>query len=288
MYNSLIFEGGGTLGIAYLGAIRYLSEINILFNIKKFGGTSAGSQIATLLALDYSIDEIDNIFSKIPLEKLKDGSFGFVRNIRRLLFDYGYFKGKFMKNYFEKIIENKLGKKDATFLDLYNYNQNFLRITGTCLEKKCLEIFDYKNTPNMPISIALNISCSVPYFFKPVKYNNKTYVDGGCLCNLPKNIFDDDNIIDNCIVFKLVNNNNEKLVKINNIKDYSLSLINAIYIAANKVKVYNDKITLIKIDTGDIDGLNFNLENNDKIFLKNRGYLNTMNIISEILKIEKV
>ena len=276
MFNALIFEGGGVLGISYLGIIKYLNEKNMLKNIKKFGGSSVGSQVALLLALDYKYEELLSIMKSLPLDEFKDGNFGFIRNLYRFFVNYGYYKGDYINNYYEELVEKKLNKKNATFQDLYNYNQNILKITGTCLEDNCLEIFDYINTPNLPLSKAVQISSTIPLIFKPIYYNNKSYIDGGCLNNLPFNIFDSDTEIDNCLAFDLTNNHN-KNNKINNLKEYILAIINTIYLKANKNKVYKDNIKIIEINTENFNSLNFNLSEEEKNRLIELGYNNIKN-----------
>ena len=52
----LVFEGGGAKGVAFVGAIRALEEIN--FRAGRLLGTSAGAITATLLAVGYSADTI--------------------------------------------------------------------------------------------------------------------------------------------------------------------------------------------------------------------------------------
>tara|TARA_Y100000816_G_C26107466_1_gene589033 strand:- start:3516 stop:4367 length:852 start_codon:yes stop_codon:yes gene_type:complete len=282
MYNCLIFEGGGILGISYVGAIKYLNENNLLFNVNKFGGSSAGSQFAALLSLEYTIDEIEDLLLNQKMEEFKDGSFGFIRNILRLITNYGYYKGEYLYNYFDKLIEKKLYKKNATFLDLYNYNSNILKITGTCLNTQTSEVFDYISTPDMPIAKAIQISSCFPYFFKPVVYNKKTYIDGGCLKNLPKNIFDDDSDVDQCLVYELVGKNDDHNVEINNIIGYSLSIFNCIYLAANKCSMNADKVTLIQIDTGNYNILDLSIKKEDKEILIKSGYNATLNKLTHL------
>ena len=276
MYNALIFEGGGVLGISYLGIIKYLNEKDMLKNIKKFGGSSVGSHVALLLALNYKYEELVTIMKDLPIDEFKDGNFGFIRNLYRFFVNYGYYKGDYINNYYEALVEKKLNKKNATFLDLYNYNQNILKITGTCLDDNCLEIFDYINTPYMPLSKAVQISSTIPLIFKPIFYNNKNYIDGGCLNNLPFNIFDSDSEIDNCLAFDLTNNHS-KNTKINNLKEYILAIINTIHLKANKNKVYKDNIKIIEINTENFYSLNFNLSENEKNKLIEIGYNNIKN-----------
>ena len=271
MYDCLIFEGGGVKGVSYIGAIECLSELDILKNIKKFGGSSAGSQVAALLALGYNAQEFKEILLNTPLHKFKDSGCGCCRDLYRFFKYFGYYKGEFMLEYFDELVEAKLGKPDATFQDLYNCNQNHLRITGTCLETESLEIFDHIETPNMPISKAMYISSCIPFFFKPVKHNNKTYVDGGCLRNLPINLFDNDNEYDNCLAFELVSKE-KKDNSIKCLKDFTFSLMNTIHTAANRVEVKNDKITQIQINTGDVSAFDFDLKPDQEELLINNGY----------------
>ena len=41
-FRNLIFEGGGVKGIAYIGAMQVLDQRQILKDIRRVGGTSAG------------------------------------------------------------------------------------------------------------------------------------------------------------------------------------------------------------------------------------------------------
>src|SRR3954469_5517085 len=53
-----VFEGGGVLGIAFLGAARCCSDLGIRW--KGLAGTSAGAITASLLASDLTIDRLWN------------------------------------------------------------------------------------------------------------------------------------------------------------------------------------------------------------------------------------
>jgi predicted acylesterase/phospholipase RssA len=51
---------------------------------------------------------------------------------------------------------------------------------------KCKEdIFTYDTTPDMVILKALELSAGIPIIFKPLKYENNLYVDGGVWNNFP-------------------------------------------------------------------------------------------------------
>ena len=57
-YNTIVFSGGGSNGYVFTGVIKYLNENNILKLITSYYGTSIGSIYATLLAMNFSYEEI--------------------------------------------------------------------------------------------------------------------------------------------------------------------------------------------------------------------------------------
>jgi NTE family protein len=269
-YTSLVFEGGGVRGIAYVGIMRKLQEKRILSNIKNVGGSSAGSQMAALVALGFTVKEIEEIMIELPLESFKDDSCGCIRDFCRFLNEFGYNKGEFMDNYFEDIIKRKTGIKKATFKNLYEKTQIHLKITGTCLETESLEIFDHVNTPDMPVSLAIHISSCIPFLFKAVKYNEKTYIDGGCLKNLPLDLFINED--GKTLAFDLISNEKEKEHKIKSIKDFTAGFVNMMLLAANRIDTISEKVDVIKINTGNVSAFDFDIDSNKMEYLINAGY----------------
>ncbi len=269
-YSSLVFEGGGVRGIAYVGIMRRLQEKGILSDIKNVGGSSAGSQMAALVALGFTVKEIEEIMIELPLESFKDDSCGCIRDFCRFFNEFGYNKGEFMDNYFEDIIKCKTGIKKATFKNLYERTHIHLKITGTCLETESLEIFDHVNTPDMPVSLAIHISSCIPFFFKAVKHNGKTYVDGGCLKNFPLDLFVDDE--GRTLAFDLVSDEKEKEHKIKNMKDFTAGFVNMMLLAANRIDSVNEKVDVVKINTGNVSAFDFDIDSNKMEYLINAGY----------------
>lgn len=269
-YQSIVFEGGGIRGISYIGALKYLDEIDLIKNIKNFAGTSSGSQVAALLAIGYSISELEEIMKSLPVDEIKDSSCSYCFNFYNFFKSYGYYNGEFLLNYLEDLIYNKCKKKNFTFLNLWNTKGVHLKVTGTCLEKKNLQIFDYLNTPNMSISKALQISSCIPFFFKPVMYNNYSYVDGGCLRNFPVNIFNEKE--GKTIAIELISENEFNDEVIDSFKSYALSIVNTIHSAVNKIDINSEIIQHIQINTGNVTAIDFDIDNNEKKNLINNGY----------------
>lgn len=79
-YRNLVFEGGGVKGIAYVGALGELESRGLLDDVERVAGTSAGSIVATLLALDYSVSEMWEILWSLDFRDFLDDSTGMVRD----------------------------------------------------------------------------------------------------------------------------------------------------------------------------------------------------------------
>lgn len=275
--DALVFQGGGVKGIAYVGSLQKMKVDGFeLQKIKHFAGTSAGSQIAALLACGYTEDELRDILYTLNMRKFKDGSFGFLQNTWRLFTKFGYYKGNFIQNFVDDLIQKKLRKKKATFMDLFNARGVTLRITGTCLSTGTLDYFDKDLTPNMPICRAVHISSCIPVFYAAVKHENKYYVDGGVLRNLPVMAFPKNKTL--FLEFKETKSDAKDKYEISNIFYFVLTLITICVDQSNKLFVekgkteLSDKVRTITIDTGDVSGTDFKMTDETKMFLINQGW----------------
>jgi len=206
--NNLVFEGAGIRGIAYSGAIRVLEEKNLLKNVEKVGGTSAGAITALLLSLGYTSSEITNIINSTSFKKFNDGFFpgGFSRFKNY----FGWYKGKKFENWLSNIIEQKTGNDDITFAGLHEQGYKDLYVTGTCLNQQKLVVFSNENYPHMKVKDAVRISSSIPFYFEAVfldKNGNVVHrpkdktgldvmIDGGFTANFPIRLFDSSKYLD--------------------------------------------------------------------------------------------
>ncbi|MCP9752113.1 patatin-like phospholipase family protein [Ferruginibacter sp. HRS2-29] len=208
-YKNLVFEGGGTRGLAYAGAVHALEQKGVLANVEKVAGTSAGAIIGMMLALGYNSKEIDSIMFGLRIQKFNDGNGGLVGKYKRAKKYYGIHKGDAFENWLEGLVEKKTGNPFFTFAQLdslskRNKNYRQFACVGTNLSKQRSETFSFANSPSMPLKTAVRISCSIPFFYEPVLidsagkqikepvrgYNYQVYADGGILANYPVNIFD--------------------------------------------------------------------------------------------------
>lgn len=266
MENSLIFEGGGVKGIAHVGALKAFEERGFLSHIKHVSGTSAGSHVATLFAAGFTVDEMKEIIENTPFNKFSDSSFGCFRDVWRLFTKYGYHKGEYMEKYVDDILEKKFNQKRITFREMFDITGIHLKLTGTCVSTQQLEWFDYIQTPSMEVCKAVHISSCIPIYYKPVKYNDKYYVDGGCLRNIPSDAFESSHEL-TPIILDLVSDNEKKNIK--NIVDFTSSIVNAMLTHVTDIRI---KGMYIKIPTGDISATQFKLGEADKQVLFKSGY----------------
>ena len=196
--NNLVFEGGGIKGVAYVGALKNAQNKLFSFdNIISIGGTSAGAMTATLLALNYSLQEMEDSLRQLDLKNvfLDDENFknefldikeNFHSNLllntfrvgkflKQISEKFGLFPGETFLNYFEEKISRQLGKY-ATFKDLQERIESgdrrfkFLYLIGSNLTTGDSETFSHIDTPDMIISDAVRISMSIPLIWPPHKY----------------------------------------------------------------------------------------------------------------------
>jgi NTE family protein len=202
--RSLVFEGAGIRGIAYSGAISELESKNMIQQVEKVGGTSAGAIIALAVSLGYSGKEIETAIAGTNFKKFNNGRYFFAGGINRTRKYFGWYKGNRFEKWLEKIISAKTGNADITFEELHQKGFRGLYITGTCLNKQELIIFSHETYPQMKIKDAVRISVSIPLYFEAVFIDKSGYVvrhpkqkegldimvDGGLTGNFPVKMFD--------------------------------------------------------------------------------------------------
>ena len=274
VYNGLIFEGGGVKGMTYVGAMEAFIQKYNISDINYVGGTSAGAIMATLLASEHTLAEINDILFSIQWSKLKDGDFDIFRNTYRLINKFGYHRGNYMEKLMNKILYKKFNIYKITFKEMYEITNIHLRMVGTNITKGVFEYFDHIHTPHMSIAKAVRISSCVPFFFKPVELYGNYYIDGGLVRNIDVNMFDDcDNM--NILVFDLQDKVDIQKDKSENIMVYVSRILDMIYKEANAItKKENKQIDICPIIETKISFINFDISDQDKTYLKNQGYNN--------------
>ncbi|MFS0865629.1 patatin-like phospholipase family protein [Fredinandcohnia sp. 179-A 10B2 NHS] len=198
MYIDGVFSGGGIKGFALIGAYQAIEGKGLAF--KRVAGTSAGSLISALIAAGYSSSEMLDLMEELDLGTFLDQRKTLLPTpLAKWLLLYwrlGLYKGEML----EKWIAKKLRDKGVvTFKDL---PPESLRIIASDLSNgRIIVIPDdlerYGISPaTFSVAKAVRMSCSLPYFFEPVKVKdyqgNILVVDGGVLSNFPIWLFDEE------------------------------------------------------------------------------------------------
>lgn len=271
--NTLILSGGGIKGIAHIGALKALEEKNILCNITTIAGTSIGGLIASLFVIGYTADELYSFIELFDLSKIKS------IDPSRLLAKHGLDDGSKFVFVLEKMFEEKNISKNITFVELWNMTKIKLILTTVCLNDKQPYYLSHLTFPTMPILLAIRMTTSLPIWFIPVEYNNKLFVDGGCIDNYPIQLFEKN--LNNVIGIYL-SENREYCEHIANTEDFLFNLIQCFFEgnSCNSIKGF-EKYT-IKINLPQVNIINLNINKIVKKRLFDFGYLETVNFISKL------
>lgn len=195
-----VFSGGGIKGLAFVGAYQVLEERGYQF--KRLAGTSAGSIVAAMIAAGYNAEEMYHELNSLDANHILDNKrsifpFKFIKWLP-IYWRLGLYTGQALENW----ISERLKKKGVkTFGDL---PPGVLRVVASDLTNGRIVILPddlHKyDIPfeSFPVAKAIRMSCSLPYFFEPVRLktsNGKVIiVDGGVLSNFPMWLFDKENV----------------------------------------------------------------------------------------------
>ncbi|QVK16850.1 patatin-like phospholipase family protein [Mycoplasmatota bacterium] len=201
MNVDLVFEGGGVLGISFVGAYKALSENG--YKVIRCAGTSAGSIISTLIIAGYNVQEIHDILNNTDfnqfLEKTKLEKVCFFGKGLSLFFNNGIYNSLCIETWIKDLL---IKKGINTFGDIMENNESPLKIIAADITKRKMLILPddailYGIKPqDFPIAKAVRMSCAIPFFYTPVKIKSgkitSYVVDGGLLSSYPIWIFDVD------------------------------------------------------------------------------------------------
>lgn len=195
-----VFAGGGVKAFSFVGAIEEAERRGLLF--ERIAGTSAGSIVAAFLMAGFSSKDIFTMLNSLDVATFRDERFGFIpfklTKWVNLYFRMGLYKGDKLEEWIRERLEQK-GVR--TFNDLA---PSSLRIVVSDVTRGQMVVIPddlpkYGLDPNrFSVATAVRMSCSIPYFFEPVKLKNQAVgnkpsyiVDGGLLSNFPIWIFKD-------------------------------------------------------------------------------------------------
>lgn len=222
--ENFVFEGGGVCGYVYTSAIAQMFETHEISRSKRVAGASAGAINALGIALGMDSNEFMSIIGQLDFTKLVEvpltESLRMLNELRKkgyinegehlLAFLRQLVKDKityYMKRYPNELADLALNPDFVTFknlrdigtrLELAGIKEFYVAVTEidedpTVAPKLVVLSTDNPECDNIEIALGVMASAAIPKFFKPVVIpgrEGKTYIDGGCMCNFPMNLFE--------------------------------------------------------------------------------------------------
>ena len=257
--ENIAFSGGGIGGIAYIGVLRYLEEKKIIQQIRQYSGCSIGAIFATLISLGYSSEELKCLMENFRYKTVLD------IQLLGLLENMGIETGKRLLLFLGKLINRKIGRPDLTFEEHWQITGRRLFLNASCVETDTVEYFSAIHSPKMSVLKAIQMSIAIPPIIAAVKYNKKTYVDGGIHVSLPITLFEPSRTLG----FQLEN----EAMTIENMHPFILHMYRIILSLYRRVnyQTYGSEYKVIHIKTG-TSTLKINLSKEERIYTIQRGY----------------
>jgi predicted acylesterase/phospholipase RssA len=284
--DTLILSGGGPSGMAYFGMFKALFEKKIidpkLKGIQEIITTSVGIIPSIFFMLGIPIHLGEEIVMKYDIKNMIDGS---NISLDDLLIDFGLFKTDGVYNLLLCVIKNYCKKDDFTLIELYEKTKIKLTVKVFNTTLKLIQYISHETDPELSLLKLSQMTTAIPFFFKPVMYNDEYYVDGGMRGHFPIEVCKSKNYLGLFITGGSVNHESE-LMKMFPILEFMYSLI----ISQDKI-VYDIKKNKSdkRIIFNSVDyGLNFDMPNEDKIKIINEGYNKTISHLKKHLEINKV
>lgn len=293
MIADAVFEGGGMRGIGIIGALNYFNKKGYKWN--RTAGTSVGAIIAALISAGYTPKEMQKIMVKTDFTKFldKDGiqriplvgrALGFIK-------EKGIYSGEYFENWASNLLKVKHIEK---FKDVSENGESKLKIIASDITRKKIMVLpdnlvDYGIDPmEFKIVNALRMSMSIPFYFKPVKFEYKDgisyIVDGAVCCNYPIKVFDvKDTPRWPTIGFKFENRNNSYTSKgRTDAMAFLLDIASTMSLETSGEYLDDkDKIRTVLIPTEGVETTEFDISNERSIKLYKSGYRSARKFLKE-------
>ncbi len=274
-----------------LGALRCCEEIGMKWS--NLGGTSAGAITASLLASNYTVDELEKLMGDLDYTQFLSQNTiaitGFnLAAIGDLMLNSKL--GQYSTEPFYNWIKEQLNKKNIeTFADL-KHNKRVLKIIATDLTRAemivCPDSFSSEHPhyslaipegiENFEVAKAVLMSMSIPVFFEPFRLKDNIVVDGGVTSNFPLWLLDcPEGEEPECPTFGFRLVDTTATPNIDSPLDLIKGLIRAMRYSHDRFYLqHKDQGRVINLDlTGiDVTATKFNLTDEDKAMLYVRGY----------------
>lgn len=282
--NTLVISGGGMKGFLFIGAIKLLSELNILDRIKYYYGTSFGGIIVSCLNLGWNYEEIIKFSTNFPIDCL------FKFDINSFLENYSLIPKENLEIILKKTITYKKYDENITFKELYDLTKKELNLISYSLKENKSIALNYINTPDLRIWEGIYMTCALPILISYYEYDNDYFIDGGISENFAINRVRDNllHTIGISVDNNKINWNNIKNLNNKDIFSYLKYLFDLINVFASRTKFSNINNTIKLNFDNDFDAINqinFSLDIETKNKIIDSGYKQSITQLENIITV---
>lgn len=174
MFHTIVLSGGANYTAAFFGCIRYMEHTQMINDVRKVVGSSAGALVALYIALGMTSDEMRAWSFTLCSE------YGFNRldvDILELYASLGMDSGRNMDASIAATLSHKNISAEVTFKELAQARGIDLVVCVLNLTKTTYEYMSVDTTPDVSVRTAIRMSMSVPLIFAPVVHEGCIYVD---------------------------------------------------------------------------------------------------------------
>lgn len=290
-----VFSGGGIKGLAFAGALEATAKAGYDKWVR-LAGTSAGAITAMALAVGYNAAELRQQLESFDFNEIADYGPGGELEIPLNLLRYkGATHGKALYGWIEKLLA-EAPDKVTTFGELEALGKRTLQVVGVDLAHTRMVVFpqdvalyvDENDKPlvpkDFPIADAVRISAGFPYFFPPRGMRDAQtkkegmLVDGGVASAFPIFLFDKEKPKHPTWGFRLYEGNPPEKPSYTEIDGLNWpvemlkAIVNTSMNALDKLEMKAFAPRTISIPTGDIETLDFSLDEKQKKELYDFGF----------------
>lgn len=193
----IAFSGGGLQGIAHIGAVKALYELGI--KPQFVSGTSSGAAMASIVAMGFSADEMQEIAKKYWKELAEIDNKLIFKSLAQFILNKkirkdGIKSGEIISDVIKEIMRERgiSGFKDLP-INLSVCTVDTLT-TDECIfttEDEHLQNEHIHYICDAPLEIAVRASMSFPAIYTTCPYDKYNFIDGGSKDNLPVKILKD-------------------------------------------------------------------------------------------------
>ncbi|MFD2230375.1 patatin-like phospholipase family protein [Alkalimarinus sediminis] len=188
----LVLSGGGAKGIAHVGVLKVLEEMQIPIDV--IVGTSAGASVAGVYAMGMPLDEIEDRFHQMDWDKgwtdeppRQDKAFRRKRDDYDFATDLTIGLGADGVKFRKGLIQGQqlltiLSDLTLSATHIEDYDQFPIRYRAIASD---IETGETVAIDKGNLALAMRASMSIPGAFPPVEYEGHLLVDGGISNNLP-------------------------------------------------------------------------------------------------------